>query len=76
MERRIKVKEALALAASRVDIATRGELAELLWPGSDPVTARTNLNNLINGRVKRFTAETVSVICRYCDCSPDFLFEI
>ena len=73
---RMRIKEALALAASRGDIASRDELAELLWPESNPTTRRTNLNNLMNGRVKRFTAETVSVICRYCDCSPDFLFEI
>lgn len=76
MERRIKVKEALALAVSMGKKADAAGLAELLWPGSDPVTARTNLNNLINGRVKRFTADMVSVICRYCNCSPDFLFDV
>lgn len=73
---RMRIKEALALAVSTGKEVDAAGLAELLWPDSNPTTRRTNLNNLMNGRVKRFTAETVSVICRYCDCSPDFLFEI
>lgn len=69
-----KLKEAFYEAKLKDNSKTQKELAELLYPESKPNTQRANVNNLFNSERATVKPRWVSIICEYCECTPEFLF--
>lgn len=71
---RLKVNEAILLAALKGKKIYKKDLAKVLYPRKDEKVQKVNMSNLCGGRIKRITVEQVRAICEVCECSADFLF--
>lgn len=71
---KLRINEAIARANDSGHPVLKKEIAARLFPNVEGGAQQVNMTNLCNGRTKRFTPETVIVICEMCHCTPNYLF--
>lgn len=72
----IRLAEAMAYAKEKglLGKKQKAELAQALWPKSNPKSAYMNFLNLESGKSKKVDVEQVPIICSILGVSADFLF--
>lgn len=73
----LRIEEAMARYRCRHgEKLKKQQLAAALFPDSSEAVQRQCLGRLISGRYSRINPDWVPVICRVCDCSADYLFNM
>lgn len=72
----IRIEEAIAFAKLNGRKVTKKEIAERIWPNSNPASQSVSMTRLINGDAQRVDPEWVRIICEMTGCTADFLFNI
>ena len=72
----MRLNEAIARSEANGKKIFKKDIAALLFPGVSTAAQQVNMTNLCNGTTKRIAPEWVVVICKMCDCTADYLFEI
>ena len=71
----LKIEEAIAKAKRNGKVVKKRQIAEKLWPDSEPGAQQVNMTKLVSGKTKGIRPEWVVTICKMCDCDPNFLFD-
>lgn len=72
----IRITEAINYAKEKglLGKKQKADLAQALWPNSNPKAAYMNFLNLETGKSKKIDVATVPIICNMLGVSADYLF--
>lgn len=74
MEVKLRVNEAIARAKTQGKKINKKDVAAEIWKGRAASAQQVNMTALCNGSKKQIRPEWVMIICRMCDCTPNYLF--
>lgn len=69
-----RINEAILKAAQNGKKVFKKDLAAKMWPDSTPAAQQVNMTALCSGRKQKVSVEWVTIICKECGCTADYLF--